>query len=86
MHSQREKYHLLTFISLGLAVIFTFISIIKTMLVLIFFSFALLAISIISDALFLYLTYQKVQSIKQFVRGVTLFLLIAMLLFYVLRL
>jgi len=86
MHHQREKYHLLTMISLALAIIFTIVSFFKSSLFFFFFSLYLLVVSLISDALFLYLTFQSFQSIKQLIRGITLFLITTFLLLYLLRL
>ena len=86
MLRQQEKFKLLTFITLGLAILFMFIVLFTFNVFLLFLACYLLACSILSDAMCLYLSYQTVQSLKQWVRGFTLLCLITLLLFYTWRL
>jgi len=85
MHHQREKYMLVSFISLGLAIIIGIIAILKSHYFFILFSFSLLAISLISDALFLNSSFRQMEGLKQFIRGAMLFILITYLLLYFLK-
>lgn len=85
MYHQREKYHIITITSLALAIIFTFIALFKSVYFFLFLALYLLITSVMSDAIFLYFTFQKYHSLKQFVRGITLLLIVTFLLLRLLR-
>jgi len=79
MHHQREKYNLVSIISLALAILIGTISLIKASYFFIIFSFYLLAISIISDALLLNMSFRKTEALKQLARGIMLFIFVTFL-------
>lgn len=85
MFQQRNKFQIITIISLCLAVFSVGLFIFKSSVVYLFLSCYLLIISIISDSLLLHVTFQKHESIKQLLRGITLLLAVTFLLFYLLR-
>ncbi len=84
MYQQRERYNIVSVITLGLAILIGFIAILKLSFLLVLFSILLIAISIICDALLLNISFQKFEGLKQLARGVILiFLIIFLFVFYV---
>lgn len=86
MFHQRKKNQLLAISTLGLSILLTFIVLFTFQVWLLFLASYLLVCSMITDAVYLRLSFQIGQSVIQFIRGATLFCLITMLLLYVLRL
>ena len=76
MYHQREKYNLISITTLGLSILFGSIAIFKHYYLFVLFSILLIAVSIISDALLLNMSFHKFEGLKQLVRGVMLVLLI----------
>lgn len=79
MHAQRNNFKLLTIISFCLAVIFIITAIFKYTLLLLIVSAYLIVTSLITDGLFLQMTFQKNKAILQLARGIILFLIITLL-------
>lgn len=79
MHHQREKYNQVSIIALLLAVIIGIFSIIKSFHLFILFSFYLLAVSIIAEALFLNISLRQIEGAKQLARGIMLIILVTYL-------
>lgn len=84
MFQQRNKYLLITLISLGLAILCFGLFVVKSLVFYLFLSCYLLIVSILSDALLLHITFHKHESIKQFLRGLTLLLVVTFLLLHTL--
>lgn len=86
MLQHHKKLHFITIISLCLTVGFIGLFIFRTSVFYLFVSCYLAIISIVSDALLLHVTFRKHESLKQLLRGITLFVAVTFILLYVLRL
>jgi len=79
MHAQRNNLKLVTIISFCLAAICMITAIFKYTLLLTIIAAYLIVISLITDGLFLQITFQRNKSIAQLARGILLFLIITFL-------
>lgn len=85
MHVQRNNLKLITIISFCLAAICMITAIFKYTLLLTIIAAYLMVVSLISDGLFLQITFQRNRSIAQLARGILLFLIITLLVILRLR-
>jgi len=81
MLHQRDKYNLISIASLGLAILIGIFAMFSSRFYLIIFSFYLIAASIMSDGLFLNMTFRKAEGLMQFMRGIMLFVLVTYIAF-----
>lgn len=85
MHVQRNNLKIITIISFFLAAICMITAIFRYTLLLTIIAAYLIVVSLISDGLFLQITFQRNRSIAQLARGILLFLIITLLVILHLR-
>lgn len=79
MYRQREKYEHISYLALILAMITTFVAILKSYYLLVLFSLFLVSISLIAEALLLHMFHRQIESIKHLVRAILIIVLITFL-------
>lgn len=81
MRHPYEKYIKIELFTLLIALLFTILTVIYKKLIILLFALCLLALSMLSEALFLFFTNKKVEASKQFIRSLLLLLLLITLIF-----
>lgn len=81
MRHPYEKFIRIELVSMILAVLMGIIVLMKGFLILIFMCFFLIIISLLTDAILLWVTYQKIQSGKQLFRAIIMLILTIYLIF-----
>jgi len=75
MYYQREKYNKLTFIFLFLAIIIGMIGIIKSFQFFLLLALVLIGGSLVTESLYFFISFRKIDSLKQIIRAVLLIII-----------